>query len=620
MDSVNTMNAPNTAQNNTYHPSTAASPATWTHPSDVESCGPGFGSTPTYTNTVNSNNNMNAMTAGKTNSYRAATGTPPTTAAYSGASHSREVDRTPMPSPARTMNATGNMNIGIKSEKNNRDTPTAPPALVGYPNAFQSGGIGSISTRTNGNAAETGKKSAYCAPTAPPTMTGHPSAFQSGGIESSSTHDFPNSMNRISERSAADNRNESNYHAPASGSVIAGYPNDFQSTGSGSSFPRPAYPTAATKANKTNSSQNRKSGDYSSPAGAPPTAGHRNVFRSSNIDSSSTHGVSSATNRISDTNAAENRNKGNYHAPASGSGIMGYPNAFQPTELGSSSTQPAYATALTKSNKINSAKNRESGDFSSPGEAPPPAGYRNAFQSGEIERSSTHGISNARNRISDFNAEQNTSKSNYHAPASGSAMTGHPNAFQCTELGSSSTQPAYYGNALTKSNKINSANNGKRGNYSPPADVPPSAGYLDALPSCEIEPSYPPDDPDTLRNPKHVTYHPSTKSPARPGYSGIFQSREIDTSPTRSNATTSYMKPVSSKGKTRTYGRATAGSEIEAYPSTFRSGNIGWGSEPIAEEWEEHIDESTNRKYFYNSITGRVRHSGTICGCEEIFV
>ncbi|WP_411024208.1 WW domain-containing protein, partial [Salmonella sp. s58408] len=88
-------------------------------------------------------------------------------------------------------------------------------------------------------------------------------------------------------------------------------------------------------------------------------------------------------------------------------------------------------------------------------------------------------------------------------------------------------------------------------------------------------------------------------APALPGYPSTLQARDIDSNSNRTNVNST------NKVKNGSYTAATTGSAVQGYPSSFQSRDIKSSARPGAAAWEEHIDEHTNRRYFYNSITGK---------------
>ena len=168
-------------------------------------------------------------------------------------------------------------------------------------------------------------------------------------------------------------------------------------------------------------------------------------------------------------------------------------------------------------------------------------------------------------------------------------------------------------------NKVNGAKNGQKSNYHSISAAAPTATYPRSAQSGDINSTYIAGDTNTVGNTNNMNYaksgkkgayHSVTEAPTLPSFPGTFQSRESDPRSTRANA--HNMNNKSNKEKNGHYGPATAGQAVDAYSSTFQPSEFGSSSNPIAAAWEEHIDENTNRKYFYNSITGRVSHSRAV--------
>lgn len=336
------------------------------------------------------------------------------------------------------------------------------------------------------------------------------------------------------------------------------------------------------------SAKHSKTSNYHAPTGYAPTSAYPSSFLSGEIDSSYTPGNTNTVNTMNNLSSTKNSKKGNYHSSTAAPRTAGYPITFQSDDIDLSSVPPGYPGHSNNTNNVNrvksmdAAKNGKKSNYHSSTVAPPVAKYPSASQSSEVDSSYTrNNTTSGVKGMKYVNGAKNGNNSNYQGLTGTEPIPSCPRAFQPDELHSSSTPGNK--NSMNNATKINAMKNSKKGNYHSPTAASATAGYPSALQSSDIDSS-------------------STWNNANP----VINTSSVN----RTNNT--------SKGKTGTYGSATTGSDIAAYSSSVQSSDTGSSSNSIAAAWEEHIDETTNRKYFYNTITRRVSHI-TVYLCYRSF-
>lgn len=463
------------------------------------------------------------------------------------------------------------------------------------------------------NRAKHGNNSSYYAPTSAPPAAAYPNAFQSGELDSRLARNNTNNINRANNVDTLKDGMKGNNHWATAAPPDPGCPSGFHigeidlnsariHTNTMSNPNNVAYTNTTTKFNG-------EKGRSCSPKTAPAVAGYPSAFHSAEIGSSST--LSNIQNGVYDTNSMTNAtsaykgNRGNYNSSTATPAIAGYPSVFPSTRVDSSSD----STNIVHNTNV--ANNRKKTDYHS-NVAPPITMRSGDFELGEIDLNSN---SNRTNTVGNLNnmtharIVENGEKGRCRSPTESLAVAEYPNSFHSGKIDSSSTGT----NTKSKLTNMNSARNvrgakeGKKGNYSTTAAALENVEYPRVVPSSEIgSSSENPNrtiDRNVANNGNKNNYHSITAAPAVPTYSSGFRCADIDSSYTPNNRYTGTKANSSNKVTKGNYRQVTA---EPACPTYFQSREFVSNSNPFTAAWEEHIDENTNRKFFYNCITGMV--------------
>lgn len=417
-------------------------------------------------------------------------------------------------------------------------------------------------------------------------------------------------MGGVNNKSTAKkNANNSDYYPTTASAPALGYPSDFQS--GDLDLSSPSTYTSTNSMNNMNGVKGGKKNNGHGSTAASDAPGYPGAFPTGGMSSSSSLSSRNAMNSINDMNAAMNGKQNDYRPSPAAPAMTGYPSAFSSGGVDSNSKLSSTDTGGSSIGNMHGEKNSKKSNYYTPTASPEMMGYPDAFQSSGVDSSSTRSNTNILKKASDTKTAMNGKKSSYHEPAAAPSMARYSDGFQSSEIDSSSTSA--YTNTLTNANKVNRANNG---NYPASTATPPMVGYPSSFQSGEMDSSYTAAGNVTIttsntqkKNPaksgKKDAYHSTTETPARAAYPSTFQSSEADSTSTRANKNGVNTVSKTNNLKNGSYTLSTAEPATKGYPSTFQSSNNKSSSKPIAAAWEEHIDENTNRRYFYNVVTGR---------------
>lgn len=388
-----------------------------------------------------------------------------------------------------------------------------------------------------------------------------------------------NTMNNVNNR---------NYHTSTAALSTSAYSSDIES-GDLALRSTPTFAYTMNSWKNTDTVSNDKNGKCYVPTATLPTPGYPDAFESNGGEWSCPPSPIGTMNSSDSTDTWTSGEKGNCRAPTAAPALIASLKPFHPGGVDSYSTW----------SNSNAAELEGNISYYAPRLAT--TRYPSAFEPSGIDLSYTVSDDNVLNSIGDMNAVESRRKQALNVPTSPPVAKGYANALQASGIGKSST-PAYT-NAVTSSQMVDRVKSSKNFNGPSPAPEPPTAGYLKAVPSDGIDLSYTPGDTSKVELAKSGnkgTYHSLTHASALPDYTSTAKSGKIDICPART---------ITNSTRNGRYGVVTADPGIEAYPSNFESSGNGSRSKLIAASWEEHIDERTNRKYFYNNITGRVSAS-----------